>query len=266
MDDAETLRQEAVASQTAREKLLREKVEGVPQQLQYRARTTQQIEAQRLAETSIEKWARARNESPEQMRAAIEQRLEQDLSNPLAIRRGDRGALNVLEEGRFKTQFETGTSGGAFAPELRIEAEELGLGIPSDVKPSGRPVYGYVSDSPRTAGGYGIFEFQLKEEVKERTTITLGDSLVRFSDERLAGTPLRDPGMEGWGLAGLRYHDMGVGGIGYIEAQIQGGVTIDDIARLIIHDVQPAEGVYNPYVKQIRQAQKRGIEVIFASP
>ena len=151
----------------------------------------------------------------------------------LIVRRGRRGAEGVLEAGRFKTQFETGTSGGAYDPEYRKAGEARGFGIPEDINVTERPVYGYI-DVPDgdNASSYGPVKFVLKPEVKRRATVTVGDSIDLINDGEIVGTPALAPG------PGSLYHNArrlakGEAPRGYIEAQIQGGVTTADVAEVV---------------------------------
>jgi hypothetical protein len=151
----------------------------------------------------------------------------------LTVRRGRRGTEGVLEAGRFKTQFETGTSGGAYDPEYRKAGEARGFGIPEDINVTERPVYGYIEvPDGSNAENYGPVKFVLKPEVKRRATVTVGDSIGLINDGEIVGTPALAPG------AGSLYHNArqlakGEAPNGYIEAQIQGGVTTADVAEVV---------------------------------
>lgn len=115
----------------------------------------------------------------------------------------------ILEEGRVKTQYETGTSSGSFYPEARAAAEWDMFNYPSkytfreggyqmsekdaalpepheDPNVSKRPVYAYLStrvDKYRQSGGYegvdsyGDVDLVLKDSVRARTTVVGTDSL-----------------------------------------------------------------------------------------
>ena len=270
MDDEATVRAEAIASQTAREKLLREQVAGekpgVVQPelpgLEYEPTPRKLSEAWTIGQRAIKNEAHRLGIEPSELEARIRERLDKDLQNPIAIRRGARGATSVLQEGRFKTQFETGTSGGAFAPEYRAKAEHNGLGIPTDIAPNKRPIYGYVATGKHRASNYGGIEFELRDEVRARTTITLGDSLVGFAFEDegqdLVGTPALQPNPEGWDGGVKAYYEQGALGLGYIEAQIQGGVSLEDISRIIVHSQNP--DLEFPGLLEL--IKRRGIEVV----
>jgi len=206
---------------------------------------------QRLAQ-----YASQRGLSVDQVKADILTRLEADLKAPVSIRSGQLQAESILTDGRFKTQFEVGRSSGAFAPELRTKAERLGLGIPDNVDSAQRPIYAYFKAGRPQVSNYGGVEFELVDNVKDRATYTLGDSLMRFDSDQLAGSPISNPGLEGVGGGGAEYLDFGADGIQYIEAQIQGGVSVKDVNRIIIHSNSPE------YNWIIAEARRQGIEVV----
>jgi hypothetical protein len=152
---------------------------------------------------------------------------------PLCIRRGQRGALGVLRDGRFKTQFETGTSSGMFDMAARRASEAAGLGIPTDAPVGDRPIYGYFDVQGEDASNYGSVQFVLKDAVKARTTATAGDSLGLFAADLVIGTPCLAPAIGSLdgeiGNINRGYRDS----MFYVEAQIQGGVTLDDVQELV---------------------------------
>jgi hypothetical protein len=155
----------------------------------------------------------------------------------ISIRRGSWGSTDILQSGRFKTQFETGTSAGDVDFRLRTKAEEKGLGVPPDIDITQRPIYGYISHGKTTsAEGYGRIEFVLKDDVKVRTTYTAGDSLYSMSINRTAGVPLsnvRNPAAWGTNVDNLYRKDFN--SIGYIEAQVHGGLSLSDVERIVLH-------------------------------
>jgi len=93
---------------------------------------------------------------------------------------------SVLEHG-FLTQHELGKSKGAYAPGARRAQEEHLF-----PERSGNPVYGYVAKPgrPDTAKHYGEATFNFADPVRERTTVTLMDSLGG-SAESLGLRPLK---------------------------------------------------------------------------
>ena len=104
----------------------------------------------------------------------------------VAIRIPQTALQGILEQGRYKSQFETGRSRGTYSPKLRTEVELDILGLHPSLDPAERPVYGYaytgnpMSESdPDIAevGNYGDVALLLKSEARARTTMTVGDSL-----------------------------------------------------------------------------------------
>ena len=96
----------------------------------------------------------------------------------------------IIGDGRYKSQFETTWSGGMFNNGVRSGFEEKFLGVSNSIDPSARPVYGFVEmpyadDYGRVSDTYGDTRIHLKENAKQRASITLGDSL----DGKSAGVP-----------------------------------------------------------------------------
>lgn len=219
------------------------------------------MNAEQYAQRQIKNMAEFEGITEAEVIARIESQLAEDLSRPLSIRRGRRGSAGVVKDGRFKTQFETGTSGGFFSPDSRRLVEMQGLGAPEDLPDFLRPVYGYFSTDAHSAHHYGAVEFVLKEEVKDRTTYTIGDSLHHFGTKRqVGGVSVKsiaawDQNVDDY----FRWPDM----ISYIEAQIQGGVSLDDVAKVIIH-AQPGS-VPLRYGEMMEGLAKKGIGVTIDS-
>jgi len=72
------------------------------------------------------------------------------------------------------------------------------------------------------------------------------------------GTPALRPNQEGWDGNIGEYHSQGAWGMGYIEAQIQGGVSLEDVSRIIVHSQNP--DLEFPGLLEL--IKKRGIEVV----
>jgi len=190
-----------------------------------------------LAEDYVRAWAEQEGLSFEEGMARARTLMDEAAAGPIKINTTVDVAHEILDDGRFETQFESGDSGGSYAPDLRTDAEAAGLGIPEDLDPARRPVYGYTHGS---ALQYGGIQWVLKDSVKERSTITLGDSLGGFleaaydrpdQETGLLGTPVGAPTLEGfhgkWRTELLLRR--GLSSVPFIEAQIQGGVTLDDV-------------------------------------
>jgi len=146
----------------------------------------------------------------------------------------------ILKEGRFKSQFETGTSKGMLDADLRARAEERMFGYPKSLPDEERPIYGYLAGSADETHGveqYGDLIVNLKPETNERTTFSLIDSLGPGRDGEIIPSPLNDPSLTSWwgGANPVEANgdvaDMTYGS--YAEAQIHGGVALSDIDQVI---------------------------------
>lgn len=175
---------------------------------------------------------------------------------PLVVRvTDDRALTRILADGRFKTQFDAGIR-RAPGLEVGVERRRLGeqiLGIAPDVPAEERPVYGFVAirgvepalEAGRKIPGiaqlegqedilsaYGKVQVVLKPTVRSRTTITVGDSLDEIGFMR--PSPIDSPLAESVGVRNLdRVTEPGWTRTGYIEAQIHGGVRVDDIEMVV---------------------------------
>lgn len=183
--------------------------------------------------------------------------------NP-SIRSDANSAISIIKDGRFKSQFESGKSGGGFSPKIRRDAEEWGLGVPRDIKAEQHPIYGYFKTPEHGATAYGNVEFVLKNEVRQRTTITVGDSLGGFLDKSTVGSPLNSITKASFAdpYAVDEMYKAGKISEGYIEAQIHGGVTVDDVFEVIIH----RDADYNRVVADKLEVicREKGIKVSYS--
>lgn len=105
--------------------------------------------------------------------------------------------IDVLDDGRFKSQFETGTSSGLMDTKIRDRVEREVLGV-QDSDDQARPIYGYFSPQPyqEPVSCYGKVVVQLKDHVRPRATFTVGDSLDStsgYQTERVIGEPVVAP-------------------------------------------------------------------------
>jgi hypothetical protein len=158
---------------------------------------------------------------------------------------------NIIKSGgRIKTQFETEESKGTFSPAKRNTAERQGLGYPDGISDNKtlRPVYGYISGAGTEADTYGEIELVFKESVKNRTTVTCGDSLGGFLTSSLCGTPMLSPDIEGMdGQVEKLYKGNFAKSNLYMEAQIQGGAHISETATVKFHrQCFSADGIILP--------------------
>ena len=166
------------------------------------------------------------------------------------IRIESKNLEKVLEEGRFKSQFETRRSNGSYSPSTRMDVESRKIGVGESVTHEQRPIYGYVSgkdfslfgkDSELAVSNYGEVSVKLKPSIRDRATVTAGDSL----GAEVAARPANNPdhlAADGFLRRLHDYHDdskltpheklanfAGAGGFSYIESQYHGGVSVHDI-------------------------------------
>lgn len=175
----------------------------------------------------------------------------------------------ILKDERFKSQFETQTSGGFMDNSHRAQFEANVFSYPASMDPTKRPIYGYATEDKKGhylrgdfqverkenhfLDQYGRIRVKLKRKTKQRTTVTFGDSLGGIgygSDGSLKvsyiPTPLDDPTHESQPIRQenvLPFLEGRIGGGRYVETQVHGGVNLDDIEEVYFPDqlwVNPA--------------------------
>ena len=189
-------------------------------------------------------------------------------------------AAALLKDGQFRTVFETGTSQGNTDIGKRERSEETMFGIPKGGRD--RPVYGYVALdnlAPEGVEDYGPIRFELKPDVKNRSTMTDGDSLLS------AATPLPMTGgtisrfdavaasLGNRSMSTLyqafERRDRAVSDefeaysrTAYVEAQIKGKLSVSDIVK--IHVAYPKPQWNSAAFDAVEQAAAAlGIPVIY---
>lgn len=191
-----------------------------------------------------------------QIREELNKRTKKWTENSHSFVRVRKGTFQkILKDGRFKTQFETKTSGGSMNNEARAVFEKRAFRYPENLNPIDRPVYGYAVQSNKgiytdrsgketqlnTPGldrvaQYGKIRIRLKDKTRNRTTVTFDDSLGSYSG--MLPTPLQDATLDGQPLhTGPAYVsdimerlEKGNPVGRYVETQVHGGVSLDDIS------------------------------------
>jgi len=191
--------------------------------------------------------------------------------------------MKVIADGRFKTQYETRESNGAYKPYLRRTRELAFLGVPQDTKASERPIYGFLAvqvdgTTPNTSGynrdkwnvgntsvsQYGEVRVVLNDGVRERTSYTIPDSLDGYALAR----PLSEKHTyESVSFAGI-HHDLTTshGGLqreGYAEAQVYGGIKLSDIKEIyVVPSDYGSKSVNSSTVSSIKSAlEAKGVNI-----
>ena len=181
----------------------------------------------------------------------------------------------VLKDERFKSQFETKSSKGLYDRTMRL-TEEVEQGRPVNLPNKDRIIYGYLASqisvdansSPDDSGKpsdrytvnassvsqYGEIRVVLNDDVKERTTYTLMDSLGKGSlPQKLSETSSRENlvsagihSRSNWGNSGKQYNV-------YTEVQIGGGVKVQDIKQIyIVNNFQTPASERERQVKEVK--------------
>ena len=171
-----------------------------------------------------------------------------------------RALEEVLNEGRMKTVHETRRSQAGNSSEeyraLRVAYESLAFGYGGDSPMEERPVYGLLrseklpmpEDALMIYGGGKPAQIILKPEAKSRTTISDRDSLNLFEPT----TPLTDPKFEASHLTRMAavyreatgenfFETENFAKYGSIEAQIHGGVRLEDIGKVLFYETPSEE-------------------------
>jgi hypothetical protein len=164
--------------------------------------------------------------------------------------------MKIVNDNKFKTQFETGTTGGGLDIAGRSNIELMGQNVKYSIDNSKRPVYGCLKQR-NSDGSVNIDEYDndsqygdcvcvLKDNLRDKTTVCFGDS----KDDYLYSSPLDNPDFksflglgEPYGLIMNNYKDVTnkeiselfeYGDLKYPEIQIHDTVTTQEIDYVVI--------------------------------
>ena len=161
--------------------------------------------------------------------------------------RSERLAL-MLADATWRTLFHGVESGGLNDIAARKAVEAAVMGIPEDCPPDDRPAYGYIEGSDeRTVTTYGDVVLRLNEDVRDRVTFCLADSLNASSHGEypvIAAAPLLAPELiarhgETDVLAASCLREACDPRDGIAEAQVHGRVRLDEIDRAVFTTRDP---------------------------
>jgi len=152
----------------------------------------------------------------------------------------------ILQSGRFLSQHEMDLAAGEdFMAEVRSDVELEVMGVPRGTLASYRPIYGYLSSlrpgDPGPSGhadttSYGDVVVELKENLKDRSTVTFQDSMGAMDTGNFMATPVSKPNIRSVDLGGdelpYKVRNKTVDGDGYTEAQIHNGISLKDIEKV----------------------------------
>ena len=209
----------------------------------------------------------------EQIKAELSKRAKKWADDATPFVRVKKGTLTkILKDGRFKSQFETESSGGTYSPRIRADYETKAFKYNENLNPKDRPIYGYASPTKEGVYGidqrtkkafdpvsmYGRIRIRLKDRARNRSTITFDDSLG--SIDYLLPSPMNNASQKSLFLTkdisgmmdSLETQD--VDNSRYVEMQVHGGVTTDDISKVFF----PADFDVTPELKE--QLKEKGIK------
>ena len=167
------------------------------------------LQVEKNNESTYEQYARKKGISVEEYKILLQRHVEDLMKESDYFRATDINILDKIltDHGRFKSQFETGTSHGSLSPRSRANAEETYFGFKNDESydKENRPIYGYCSSNANgvnnsegkippasNASHYGQVTVKIKKDIAlKKATVTFEDSLGRTS--YLASTPAAKP-------------------------------------------------------------------------
>ncbi|GAA1877197.1 DUF3626 domain-containing protein [Lapillicoccus jejuensis] len=159
--------------------------------------------------------------------------------HPDRVDAGGRSVLAALAaDGRYRSQFETGTSNGGLTAHpggdrWRWEQRLFG-GAYDDAPPADRPVYGALDHRRTGLGGaprFGSSFLLLRSEVLDRVTLCFPDSVFEPTDLAVAQRcPLLDLADAALASGGVDVLDA------YVEAHVHGGVEVSRDVEAVVLD------------------------------
>ena len=195
-----------------------------------------------------------------------------------STRTDSESVLHILEDGRFKSQIETQSSHGLLDVEKRksTTSKLFTMGEESDFADDAYEIYGYLDNAPR-ASMYGDCQIIIKNEnLFERTTFTVGDSLELIdSGADPFASLITEPNFSSYGqnvfsdsipnapqqLERIRKDFEGIAEKGhllsgnYVELQFHGGVSVEDVDYIIMSKNSP----HSSKIKEL--AEKMGVKI-----
>lgn len=191
---------------------------------------------------------------------------------------------HVLEDKRFKNQFETMDSNGLYNPKKRKAFEEWALGVSPNTPAKYRPIYGWWATSDKMASEtkenvsyYGDIIVEFKPSIKKRTTYasydTLGlmprktsiwgaDITGRYSLSRRTAEYLVENRMDKahW-FKPTEYSAFK--NYGYAETQIRGGAGLHEVSKVFIPSAKGLTEYWGAiYDEMARRAKATGLKVV----
>lgn len=165
------------------------------------------LEIEKRYESTYERYAKNHGITVGEYKKRLQDHIEKLMSESEYFRMTDINILDkiLVDHGRFKTLFETGTSHGSTSTSARSSAEKEYFAFPKTYDKEKRPVYGYCSNNtnginnselttpPRNqASQYGQVTIKIKKDVAlKKATVCFKDSLGY--EGGMAATPVAKP-------------------------------------------------------------------------
>lgn len=172
--------------------------------------------------------------------------------NPVSVMMPEQVIESLLDDGKMKTIFDMPDAKGEDYLDHRLIYERAAFGYEGTFPNESRPVSGTILPTAENqeafyafGENFGSAQVVLKDEVKSRTTYTLGDSLDKFQKPN-SGTGKVPRTMDLITTAQRAaysrknentnmFDTLRFWNEDYIEAQVHGGVKLKDIAKIIFH-------------------------------
>jgi hypothetical protein len=222
------------------------------------------------AEAALESIAARQGLDTDDVKEIISDTIDREIyGKPVAINVPYQVLPEIVDDGRFQNQHESGVSSAFLDPKFRAYAESNVFNVGTDDPPENYPIYGYVHGAGASLTSmYGQVRFEFKDSVKSRTTMTVDDSLGYMEGGGIAPAPLsrahKEPGC--WdGVSTMSYLARGNASVvTYFETQIHGGVTLKDVSRIVMpsfHNLPVGVQAQMGYIEEV--VGRQGIEVVY---
>lgn len=187
---------------------------------------------------------------------------------PTYVRMMPYGLGQTTRDGRMKNVHETRSKDDRYLDQ-RSDYEREVMGVDPSTPDEYKPIYGYVGDI-ETADAYGPVAVKLKPQVRQRTTATVGDSLNGLAQpygvDKLPDLSHDQMMANIYGGVNVQNHLPHGSIFDYMEAQIHGGVSLDDIDSVHV-DLEPGETLDDMFEPDtLATLRDRGIPVIANQP
>lgn len=188
----------------------------------------------------------------------------------------------IVSGGSVKNAFMTRTTMPAALDQYDIDSylknrqrvEDMWFGYDNDTPANKRPIYTLLSqatDLPATTAAYGDVQIVLNDNIKDRATVTFGDSINDANN--IQPSSARSPKLESFGSRidqvaesimiaqennwPIEKEIVHVGG--YVEAQVFGGIKLKDIDTIIFGQAVGRDKFYMPGQELLAMLDRLGI-------